>query len=349
MNELLNGPLFFEPNRVGRVYTGGALFANFFGDGSVDCFEPEEWIASSVKAINKVSKSPKEGVSRVRGTDLYWDDLSAQYPHELFGGRHSFGVLTKALDSAVRLPVQAHPDKAFSRRCFHSEYGKAESWLVLATRPGACVYFGFKKPLSKEEFRAAVERSRTDRDAMVPLLNRVPVRPGDVFFVPARMVHAIGPGCLMLEVQEPTDFTIQPEYWCENYRLNEREMYLGLTQDEALDVFDYDLAGDEAVARGRRSPKLLSDADGVRHEALITADDTPCFAVERLTLTETACPLPHRPAVYVVTDGEGRLTWDGGAESVRKGAYFFLPYAAPDVTAATDGRLQLAACLPPRA
>lgn len=348
MNELLNGPLFFEQNRVGRVYTGGALFADFFGDSSVDCFEPEEWIASSVKAINKESKGPKEGVSRLRGTDLYWDDLAAQYP-QLFGQRRAFGVLTKALDSAVRLPVQAHPDKAFSRRYFHSEYGKAESWLVLATRPDACVYFGFKKPLTKEAFRAAVEASLTDKDAMVPLLNRVPVTPGDVFFVPARTVHAIGAGCLILEVQEPTDFTVQPEYWCENYRLNEREMYLGLTQNEALDVFDYDLAGDEAIARGRRAPKVLSDADGVLREALITYDDTPCFATERLTLTGAACPLPHRPAVYVVTDGAGRLTWDGGSENVRKGSYFFLPYAAGDVTAATDGRLQLAVCLPPRA
>ena len=202
MNGLPDGPLFFDANRVGRVYTGGALFADFFGDNSVDCHEPEEWIASSVKAINKESKGPKEGVSRLRGTDLYWDDLSARYPHELFGPRDTFGVLTKALDSAVRLPVQAHPDKAFSRRYFHSEYGKAESWLVLATRPGACVYFGFKEPLTKAEFRAAVETSRTDKDAMVPLLNRVPVQPGDVYHIPAGMIHALGGGIQCYEIQD---------------------------------------------------------------------------------------------------------------------------------------------------
>ena len=85
VNELFRGPLFFEKNRVFRIYTGGALFAEFFGDDSVDGFEPEEWVASSVKALNKVSKGEKEGVSRIAGTDLYFDDLLREYPAQLLG------------------------------------------------------------------------------------------------------------------------------------------------------------------------------------------------------------------------------------------------------------------------
>ena len=70
---MITKPIFFEKNRVGRVYTGGALFADFLGDGSTDGFFPEEWIASSVKALNKVMASPKEGVSRVLGEEIYLD------------------------------------------------------------------------------------------------------------------------------------------------------------------------------------------------------------------------------------------------------------------------------------
>ena len=60
-------PLFFERNRVGRVYTGGMLFNGLFGDAPEDNFEPEEWIASGVTALNEVSKGPKEGVSKIKG------------------------------------------------------------------------------------------------------------------------------------------------------------------------------------------------------------------------------------------------------------------------------------------
>ena len=113
---ILTAPIFFEQNRVGRVYTGGALFADFFGDNSVDGFEPEEWVASSVKALNKISKGPKEGVSKIKGSDIYFDELLENNRSELLGDRNEFGVLTKVLDSAVRLPVQAHPNKEYSKK-----------------------------------------------------------------------------------------------------------------------------------------------------------------------------------------------------------------------------------------
>ena len=82
---MINQPIFFERNRVGRVYTGGKLFAGFFGDEPVDGYEPEEWIASGVRAINKESKSPKEGISKIKDSNLYFDELLQLYPEELLG------------------------------------------------------------------------------------------------------------------------------------------------------------------------------------------------------------------------------------------------------------------------
>ena len=72
---MLRQPIFFVRNRVGRVYTGGKLFADFFGDEPVDGFLPEEWIASSVKALNRTMTSEKEGVSKLRDSDMYFDEL----------------------------------------------------------------------------------------------------------------------------------------------------------------------------------------------------------------------------------------------------------------------------------
>lgn len=265
----------------------------------------------------------------------------------MLGDRDEFGVLTKFLDSAIRLPVQAHPDKAFSRVHFNSNYGKAESWLVLGTRPDACLYFGFKDKITKEEFSKAVEASETNMEAMEVLLNRVPVKPGDVYFVPAKMVHAIGKGCLILEIQEPSDFTIQPEYYCGEYRLSEEEMYIGLDKDTALDVFDYDVFGQAAIDLGKKEPTTIFKDDSIHEESLITYDDTPCFAVNRYTIKNAQMELKHAPAVYVVTNGSGCVNGD---TKIKKGDYFFLPYSADKTIVETLGNeeLEIIACLPPQ-
>ena len=348
IEKIVRTPIFFEKNRVGRVYTGGALFAELFGDDSTDGFEPEEWVVSSVVALNKEMKSEKEGVSVVKGTDIYLDDLLKSHKNELLGDRDTFGVLTKFLDSAIRLPVQAHPDKAFSRKHFNSDYGKAESWIVLGTRENACIYFGFKNKMTAEEFGEAVKRSENDKNVMEGLLNRVPVKAGDVFFVPAKMVHAIGAGCLILEIQEPTDFTIQPEYFCGDYRLNEREMYIGLDPDTALTVFDYSIYGERAVEMGRKTPKIVKNEDGVKHEELITYSDTPCFAVERYTVTASKTALTDKPAVYVIVDGEGEIICGENTAKVKKGDYFLLPHLAEETVLVTDNTVTAVACLPPK-
>ena len=73
-----NEPVFFEKNRVFRVYTGGKLFADFFGDDSTDGFYPEEWVASSVRALNEGSTDEYEGVSKIKGTDMYLNDAVEQ-------------------------------------------------------------------------------------------------------------------------------------------------------------------------------------------------------------------------------------------------------------------------------
>lgn len=197
--KLASQPVFFEKNRVFRVYTGGKLFSEFFGDDSEDGFHPEEWICSSTKALNEGSTDEFEGLSTIKGTDIHFNELIDQQRELMLGDRKGLDVLVKALDSAIRLPVQAHPDKAFSRKNFNSEFGKAESWLVLATREGASIYFGFKDGVTKEDFEKAVEDAETDKTAMERLLNKIPVKPGDVYFIPAKAVHAIGYGCLILE------------------------------------------------------------------------------------------------------------------------------------------------------
>ena len=282
--EYAKNPIFFEKNRVFRVYLGGKLFSEFFGDNSEDCFYPEEWVCSSTKALNEGSTDEFEGISKIKDSDIYFNQLIEQEKDLMLGDRNGLDVLVKALDAAIRLPVQAHPDKEYSRKHFNSEFGKAEAWLILATRPDAHIYFGFKDGVTKEDFHKAVNDSETDKMAMEVLLNKIPVKPGDVYFIPAKAVHAIGAGCLILEIQEPTDFTIQPERWCNDYHISYEEEYIGLDKDTALNAINYDIYGDAAKAYAKVTPTVAIDTPTYKKEVLISYEDTPCFGENRHTI-----------------------------------------------------------------
>ena len=318
-------PIFFERNRVGRVYTGGKLFAGFFGDEPVDNFLPEEWIASAVKAVNRVMLTEKDGVSKLEGTDIYFDEVLADNPREMLGSSEKMRILVKVLDSAVRLPAQAHPDKAYSRKHFNSDYGKTESWIMLDTRPDAKLFFGFQDGVNRELFAKAIDESKTDKDAMERLMRyRIPEKK-DVFLVPAKTVHAIGAGCLILEIQEPTDFTIQPEHWCGDYELNDMEMYQGVSKEDAIDCFDFTPAPDTKMI-----PETITEAECVRYENLIGPEDTDCFVINRICLEggKHRIELEDTYGVYIVTEGEGSLAGEGYERKIKKGDYFFMPCCA---------------------
>ena len=322
---MVNRPIFFEKNRVARVYTGGKLFDKLTGDGSEDGFYPEEWIASAVRAINKGSKDPKEGISKPIHSALYFDDLLAQNKFEMLGPAGKLRILVKFLDSAIRLPAQAHPDRAFSETYFNSEYGKTESWIILGTRENAKIFFGFKDGVTEAQFKQAIADSESDKDAMEKLMKSITPKVGDVFLVPAKTVHAIGAGCLILEVQEPTDFTIQPERLCGDYRLSDEEMYLGLAPDDALKCFTFG-----AQPSAKITPQTVYEENGVTVERLIDESLTPCFVINRIKCSggQRSLNVKDSYAIYIVTDGEGRIVGPDFDRTLRAGDYFFLPYAA---------------------
>ncbi len=318
-----NYPIFFERNRVFRVYKGGKLFADFFSDDSEDGNYPEEWVVSSVHALNEGSTDKYEGISKIKGEDLYLNDALDKYKKKIIGERDDLGVLTKILDSAIRLPVQAHPDKAFSRKYFNSSYGKEESWYILATRPGGKIFYGFKDGVTMEQFEKAIDESENSKTVMEDLLKSFEVKPGDVVYIPAKMVHAIGAGCLLLEVQEPSDFTIQPERWCGDYKLSDNEMYLGIDKKTAMNCFDVSLKYPAPL-----EPLTISDKGGVKYLSFIDERMTTSFTVRKIELSGGEFSLDNGARIYVVTEGEGKITGDGYEKPIKKGDYFLMPVAA---------------------
>lgn len=348
--QIIKEPIFFERNRVYRIYKGGMpykeLFNDGFDDGNDNMF-PEEWIASKVKAINPKYFGERDGVSKIKDTDIFFDDLLRDCKKELLGNR-KYDCLVKFLDSAVRLPFQVHPTKEFSRKHFNSDYGKTEAWLVVAKRPNAKLYFGFKDKITKEQLSVLEERSEVEKDIMGNLLAGVDVNVGDIWLIKAGLIHAIGAGCTIVEVQEPTDFTIQPEKWCNDYHISYEEEYIGLDKDTALNAINYDIYGDSAKACAKVTPKVEIETETYKKEVLISYEDTPCFGENRHTIKNGGSfVMDFAPSVYICLDGNAVITGENYKKEIKKGDYFYLPFVAESkFTISTETTATLIECLP---
>jgi mannose-6-phosphate isomerase len=162
-----------KAERVHRFYRGGALIGRLRGEAEEDGPRPEDWLGSVTAAANR---GRAEGLSRLADERLLRDVISED-PVAWLGEAHvarygtSTGLLVKLLDAAERLPVHAHPDRAFARARLGSEFGKTEAWIVLATREDeAEVWVGLAEPVEPETYRDWIDRQ--DTDALLRSLNR---------------------------------------------------------------------------------------------------------------------------------------------------------------------------------
>ena len=329
--DMLSNPIFFESDRVWRCYLGGKLLDEFLGNETkADANFPEDWLASVTRADNgEQQQSPDEGLSRVKGSELFFSDILQSYSLEALGPHYSdgLGILCKFLDSAIRLPIQCHPDGKFAQRYFHSAYGKTESWLILATREingeKPYVLLGFKPDVTPERFRQVVMAQ--DIPSMTGCLHKFPVEPGDGFFIPGRVPHAIGPGVLLLEVQEPTDFVIQPERKIGGITLSEAQMWAGLDHETAFTCFDYHgQSANELLSRLKLHVKTKIKYPNAVLDSVVALDHTDCFQIDRLTFCGNFHLEYDAPwYLVIITLGQGMVV--GTTEqSFHRGDRFFV-------------------------
>ena len=140
-----------------------------------------------------------------------------------------FPTLIKLIDAKKALSIQVHPDDSYALSR-EGQYGKTEMWIVLEREEGAFLYFGFQKDYTEEEIRRAIEEEN-----FPSLLCKVMVEPGDVFFIPAGTVHAIGAGILLAEVQQNSNLTYRVyDYGRKDAQGNTRELHV----EKALEVMD---------------------------------------------------------------------------------------------------------------
>ncbi len=329
------------PNRVRRNYRGGYLLDTLEGNPAPrDADRPENWLASTVEAVNPgLASIPGEGLSRVRTSSNQTAALQEIFqaePRYYFGADHirkngpQLGFLAKLLDSSMRLHVQAHPTAAFAREHLHSPWGKLEAYVILGLRDEASGYIrlGFQRPPSPAEWRRIVLEQ--DIAAMDACFDPLPVKAGEVWLVPGGLPHAIGEGVLMLEIMEPSDLVVRCEFEREGVTVPPEARFMQTDMDLALRIFDYTpLSAERAKATYNIAPRRISPVE----ELLIDRAQTNCFSVSRITTDRNlALPSPGHLRLGVVASGNGLLTVEDSSIPLRPGACFLLAAAAPDAT-----------------
>lgn len=347
----MNVPLLsLSPNRVRRNYTGGATLDALAGIACpADGNRPEDWIASTTRAVNPgLPPVPDEGLSQVSGPDGTPRLLTALFdaePEYYLGPDHLArvgkqpGFLAKLLDSSIRLHVQAHPTASFAREHMNSRWGKLETYVILAARPGTEPYIrlGFQRPPSPAEWRRIIMEQ--DINAMDACFDRIPVSVGEVWLVPGGLPHAIGEGVLMLEVMEPTDLVVRCEFEREGIVVPPQARFMQRDPEFALQIFDYTpLPPAEVRRRCRIAPHLLEKSAGMTREQLIGPEESKCFSIARLTFAEPSEFISGgQLGIVVVAAGTGTVTAGDMSIEVRPGSTFLVAASAPQIRVRPSG------------
>ncbi len=318
-------PIKFKPRIKERIWGGEAILRKKARAASrlpKDRPYGESWDLSSVKGdISVVTNGFLKGNNLEEIIEVYMGDLVGEANFERFGTL--FPLLIKYLDCNDRLSVQVHPDDALAEER-HGSYGKTEAWYVADCKPGAAIYLGFKDlSITREEYIAAVAESRLEQ-----LLNRVEVKRGDLFFIPAGTVHALGAGIEVVEVQQTSDITYRIYDWDRVDASGKgRELHTAL----AVDAINFEADAD-----------LLHKPYDLKRGGEVTAIDSPYFTMALIDVAgsrhEELSSLDSF-VVYIALEGSMTLRAEGSEESLAEGELALVPAEISDLDIVGEGKL----------
>ncbi len=253
---------------------------------------------------------------------LTLSQLIAQHGAELMGrhnGLRQFPLLLKFLDAHDRLSIQVHPDDARAARLVPPDLGKTEAWVILAAEPSSYLYAGLRRGIDAETLKREVARHTCEL-----CIERTEPRVGDCFFLPAGVLHALGPGLLVAEVQQASDTTYRLYDWS---RLGPDGQPRKLHVEAALEAIDYHYGPVSA-----QRPQPTADP---RVQRLVACDK---FVLERSTFSSDAdFGGDQRCHILMVLDGSLDVERDPSGQTLERGGVMLLPAELGKVVARARG------------
>lgn len=310
MSELY--PLKFDPILKQKIWGGKALVNRYYKKADPEIKYGESWEISAISEnLSVVVNGFLAGNNIEELLEVYMGDITGDAVYEKFG--IEFPLLIKLIEARDDLSIQVHPGNEMARER-HNAYGKTEMWYILEAEKGAKIFTGFREPVSREAYLGALEARN-----LAEMLNVENPETGDFFFTPAGRIHAIGSGILLAEIQQTSDITYRIFDW--NRKDPEgktRELHTEL----AIDAIDFSASGNN---RNSVQPMLN------RTENLVNCE---FFTTNVINFNENISKdynLIDSFVIYICTEGEFLIRWEGNSEPVIKGETVLLPAMIKEV------------------
>ena len=318
----MNKPFLLRPAAKDYLWGGSRLNDDFNLGIDIDPFA-EAWVCS----VHPDGPSFIEDGQKLTDVIKLHPEYLGTHAQTVAGGE--FPILIKLIDAKKDLSVQVHPDDDYAKEHENGSLGKSEMWYILDAKDDASLVYGFNRDVNEQEVRKAIAEGTVEK-----MLNHVPVKKNDLFFIEAGTVHAIGAGCLIAEIQESSNLT----YRLYDYNRPDKDGKLRpLHIDKSMGV-----ANLKSSAAPRQPMRVLRYENGAASELL-----TRCkyFQVERVLLNTEGRKMPRFKTeensfhVLLCVDGCGVLLGDGVDIPFFKGDCIFVP--ANSVELKLHGRAQL--------
>ena len=306
-------PLKFKPILKDYIWGGTRLITDL-GKESKKKPCAESWEISGVAGnISVVCDGFLKGNHLQELIEVYMGDLVGDSVYDRFG--LEFPILVKFIDAHDDLSIQVHPDDRLAAER-HDSYGKTEMWYVMDTDGDSSLISGFSQKMDKEKYVQALNSKK-----LKDILNIGKVAPGDVFFIPAGRIHAIGKGILLAEIQQTSNITYRIYDWD---RVGADGKPRELHTELALDAIDYNVYSEYKTHYQKPS------------QGTVELAQCPYFTTNLVCFSQ---PLEKDYqnldsfVIYICTSGACSIRW-GTAESImniRKGETVLLPAVVNDI------------------
>jgi mannose-6-phosphate isomerase len=332
----------------------------------------ESWIGSVTRSGFTPPDDPNQGCAEVilpDGRKMYLFEAIALAPEKVLGEVHlkkhgvNLGMLIKYLDAQEPYGLQCHPTRPFAKKMWNSDFGKEESWYVIGLRddvPDPFIILGFKEGVTREKWEKLYRAE--DLQGLEDCCHKIPVKVGEAYFVGGGVPHALGKGCFVIEVQEPSDITVVPFTQAAIKRIfsafapkdedgKEIPSPFGgedpaVYDEKALGAFVYDgCSYEENLRRWRIPHKTIREGDWGKEYFIIGPDQTSYFSFTRADVKgKAALRQTGFPQVGIALRGSGVIYYDGGSFPIKQGDEIFLPYNIPG--AQIEGDVSIVLCHP---
>ena len=302
-------PLKFKP--LYKDYIWGGRNLERLGKKLPEGIVAESWeLSCHPDGQSIISNGFLEGTTLGNANNKYGSLLMGSDVSKKYGSR--FPLMVKLIDSNADLSVQVHPGNEYASKNENGEYGKNEMWYIIDAKPNAELYYHLVPGTTKEQFENAVKNNE-----ITTCLKKIKVKPGDVIDIPAGVVHSLGKGILLIEIQQTSNLT----YRIYDYnRTDDAGKKRPLHLEKAMDVIDFSRQKDS-----QQFTQIVIKKESGLTKTCLLSNEYFCVDMYDINKEYKDTADGKKFFMYTIINGEGIIKYNGNTLKIEMGDTFLIP------------------------